>query len=232
MILTTVLACLSSSGHDSSHHASSSADSFAVGIYQVFWFCIEFVPACARCEEFEHTNQLGGCGVKCKTDESTAHEEHNSKEWSMTITGWVYYQHSGRWNRGKTPQNHLGHPMVTVAHQSDSALFALGLNLAKSTSLAARRKVANHNPWTPRGKQTSSKDILSGGFPFLSNTLTHLHTPASRSLQVRLHMTIRTLARFSNNLLRISLYKCMACVWNVLLTLWLFLQMNTLHCLR
>jgi hypothetical protein len=30
-----------------------------------------------------------------------------------------------------------GHPRVTVACQSDSALFALGLNLAKSTPLAA-----------------------------------------------------------------------------------------------
>jgi hypothetical protein len=72
---------------------------------------------------------------------------------------------------------HLGHPSVTVACQSDSALFTLGLNLAKSTSLghAVRRKVANHSPWTPRGKQTSSKDIWSGGFPFLSNTFTHLH---------------------------------------------------------
>jgi hypothetical protein len=31
---------------------------------------------------------------------------------------------------------HLGHPRVTVACQSDSALFTLGLNLAKSTPLA------------------------------------------------------------------------------------------------
>jgi hypothetical protein len=34
---------------------------------------------------------------------------------------------------------HLGHPRVTVTHQSDLALFTLGLILAKSTSLAARR---------------------------------------------------------------------------------------------
>jgi hypothetical protein len=73
------------------------------------------------------------------------------------------------------PFCHLGHPRVTVACQSDSALFALGLSLAKSTPLAARRKVANHSPWTPRGKQTSSMDIWSWGFPFLSNTFTHLH---------------------------------------------------------
>jgi hypothetical protein len=32
--------------------------------------------------------------------------------------------------------------------------------------------VANYSLWIPRGKQTSSKDIWSGGFPFLSN---HLH---------------------------------------------------------
>jgi hypothetical protein len=30
--------------------------------------------------------------------------------------------------------------------QSDLALFTLGLNLAKSTSLTMRRKVANHSP--------------------------------------------------------------------------------------
>jgi hypothetical protein len=70
---------------------------------------------------------------------------------------------------------HLRHPRVTVTRQSDSALFTLGLILAKSTPLATRRKVANHSPWTPRGKQTSSKDIWSGDFPFLSNTFTHLH---------------------------------------------------------
>jgi hypothetical protein len=70
---------------------------------------------------------------------------------------------------------HIGHPRVTVACQSGSALFTLGLNLAKSTPLATRRKVANHSPKTPRGKQTSSKDIWSGGFPFVSNTFTHLH---------------------------------------------------------
>jgi hypothetical protein len=34
---------------------------------------------------------------------------------------------------------HLGHPRVTVTCKSDSALFTLGLNLAKSTPLAARR---------------------------------------------------------------------------------------------
>jgi hypothetical protein len=73
---------------------------------------------------------------------------------------------------------HLGHPRVTVARQSDLALFALGLILAKSTSLAVQRKVANHSPRTPpppRGKQTSGKAIRSGGFLFLSNTFTHLH---------------------------------------------------------
>jgi hypothetical protein len=69
----------------------------------------------------------------------------------------------------------IGHPRVTVARQLDWALFVLGLILAKSTFLAARRKVANHSPRTPRGKQTSSTDIWSGGFPFLSNTFTHLH---------------------------------------------------------
>jgi hypothetical protein len=41
---------------------------------------------------------------------------------------------------------HLGHPRVTVARQSDWALFTLGLNLAKSTPIATRRKVANHSP--------------------------------------------------------------------------------------
>jgi hypothetical protein len=40
----------------------------------------------------------------------------------------------------------LGHLRVTVARQSDWALFALGLNLAKSTSLAMRKKVPNHSP--------------------------------------------------------------------------------------
>jgi hypothetical protein len=34
----------------------------------------------------------------------------------------------------KIGKDHLGHPRVTVARQSDWALFALGLNLAKSTS--------------------------------------------------------------------------------------------------
>jgi hypothetical protein len=65
--------------------------------------------------------------------------------------------------------HHLGHPRVTVARQSDWALF----NLAKSTSLNTRKKVANHSPWTPQGKQTSSKDIWSGDFhssPIHSNT--------------------------------------------------------------
>jgi hypothetical protein len=34
----------------------------------------------------------------------------------------------------------LGHPRVTVARQADWALFTLGLNLAKSTSLTTRKK--------------------------------------------------------------------------------------------
>jgi hypothetical protein len=46
---------------------------------------------------------------------------------------------------------------------------------ANSAPLRTGKKVANHSPWTPRGKQSSSKDIWSGGFPFLSNTFTHLH---------------------------------------------------------
>jgi hypothetical protein len=33
-----------------------------------------------------------------------------------------------------------------VARQSDWALFTLGLNLAKSTSLNTRKKEANHSP--------------------------------------------------------------------------------------
>jgi hypothetical protein len=63
----------------------------------------------------------------------------------------------------------------TQGLQSPTSRTWLGLNLAKSTSLATRRKVANHSPWTTQGKQTSSKDIWSGGFPFLSNTFTHFH---------------------------------------------------------
>jgi hypothetical protein len=60
--------------------------------------------------------------------------------------------------------------------QSDWAFFALGFNLANSAPLYTGKKVANHSPWTPWGKQTSSKiSIWSGGFPFLSNTFTHLH---------------------------------------------------------
>jgi hypothetical protein len=43
-------------------------------------------------------------------------------------------------------KSHLGHPRFTVARQSDWASFTLGLNLAKSTSLTTRKKVANHSP--------------------------------------------------------------------------------------
>jgi hypothetical protein len=48
-------------------------------------------------------------------------------------------------NVARAAEMHLGHPRVTVACQSDWALFTLGLNLAKSTSLAARSKVANYS---------------------------------------------------------------------------------------
>jgi hypothetical protein len=41
---------------------------------------------------------------------------------------------------------HLGHPRVTVARQSDLALFALGINLANSVPLCMGKKVANHSP--------------------------------------------------------------------------------------
>jgi hypothetical protein len=71
--------------------------------------------------------------------------------------------------------HHLGHPRVTVARQSDWALFALGLNLANSAPLCTGKKRQPLKNWTPQGKQTSSKDIWSGEFPFLSNTFTHLH---------------------------------------------------------
>jgi hypothetical protein len=64
---------------------------------------------------------------------------------------------------------------VTVARQSDWALFTLGLNLAKSTSLTTRNKVANHSPRTPRGKQTPTKDIWSGDFHSSPNTFKYLH---------------------------------------------------------
>jgi hypothetical protein len=73
----------------------------------------------------------------------------------------------------RASSSHLGHPRVTVARQSDSALFTLGLILAKSTPLATRRKVANHSPWTPRGKQTSSKDIWNRDF---HSSPIHSHT--------------------------------------------------------
>jgi hypothetical protein len=43
-------------------------------------------------------------------------------------------------------EDHLGHPRVTFTRQSDWALFTLGLNLAKSTSLTMQKKVANHSP--------------------------------------------------------------------------------------
>jgi hypothetical protein len=56
---------------------------------------------------------------------------------------------------------HLGHQRVTVARQSDLALFTLGLNLAKSASLPTRKKGGQSQPSTPRGKQTLSKDIWS-----------------------------------------------------------------------
>jgi hypothetical protein len=41
---------------------------------------------------------------------------------------------------------HLGHPRVTVARQSDLALFTLGLNLAKSTSLYHAKKGGQSQP--------------------------------------------------------------------------------------
>jgi hypothetical protein len=80
---------------------------------------------------------------------------------------------------------HLGYPRVTVGLAS----LTLGLNLAKSTPLATRRKVANHSLRTPRGKQTSSKDIWGFSIP-----LQYIQIPASRSLQVPLHLKIWTLA--------------------------------------
>jgi hypothetical protein len=59
--------------------------------------------------------------------------------------------------------------------QSDRPLSTLGLNVVNSAPFTSRRQAANHSPRTPRGKQTSSKDIWSGDFPFLSNTLKYLH---------------------------------------------------------
>jgi hypothetical protein len=50
-----------------------------------------------------------------------------------------------------------------VARQSDRALFTLNLtNLEKSASLTMWIKVANRSPWTPQGKQSSSKDYAIG----------------------------------------------------------------------
>jgi hypothetical protein len=83
--------------------------------------------------------------------------------------GWPFILKTGKsWPRReytclKVLKYHLGHPRVTVACQLDWALFPLGLDLAKSTSLATRRMVTNHSRWTPRCKPTSSKDIWSGG---------------------------------------------------------------------
>jgi hypothetical protein len=66
--------------------------------------------------------------------------------------------------------SHLGQPMATVARQSDWALFTLGLNLAKSTSFATRRKVANHSPCKlPEDKQTSNNDLDSCQIEFKNN---------------------------------------------------------------
>jgi hypothetical protein len=58
---------------------------------------------------------------------------------------------------------HLGHARVTVTCQSDSALSTLGLNLAKSTPLATRRKVANHSPRTPEVNKPQAR--ISGVGP-------------------------------------------------------------------
>jgi hypothetical protein len=114
--------------------------------------------------------------------------------------------------------HHLGRPRVTVARQSDWALFALGINLVNSAPLCMGKKVANHSPWTPWGKQTSSKDIWSGGFPFLSNTFTHI----SNRGHFRYACTWRfglLPDSFKITCSRISLYKCrlvygMCCRWS------------------
>jgi hypothetical protein len=63
-----------------------------------------------------------------------------------------YNHHAGPENRPKC-KHYLRHPRVTVARQTDWALFTLGLSLAKSAPICTGKKVANHSPWIPRGKQ-------------------------------------------------------------------------------
>jgi hypothetical protein len=56
------------------------------------------------------------------------------------------------------------------------------INIAKSAPLATRKKVTNHSPWSPRDKQTSSKDIWSGDFHCSPK---YIQTPANEVTSVR-----------------------------------------------
>jgi hypothetical protein len=86
--------------------------------------------------------------------------------------------------------------IIILAIQSDSALFTLAPLCAGQSQLL-----------TLRGKQTSSKNIWSGGFPFLFNTFTHLHRGHRRNGLMP--------DSFKITCSSISLYKCMqACAWS------------------
>jgi hypothetical protein len=73
----------------------------------------------------------------------------------------------------RTWRMHLGHPRVTVVCQSDSALFALGLNLAKSTPLAVRRRRPITGLELPKVNKPQAR--ISGVGDFHSSPI-HSHT--------------------------------------------------------
>jgi hypothetical protein len=87
-------------------------------------------------------------------------EDHRVLLRMIVMFGWVIWKVHGLYQgrlqltldwcflleKLKSRAFHLGHPRVTVARQSDWALFALGLNLAKSNSLATRKKGGQSQP--------------------------------------------------------------------------------------
>jgi hypothetical protein len=96
--------------------------------------------------------------------------------------------------------SHLGHPRVTIARQSDWALFTLGISLANSAPLCTGKKVALELP-----EVNKPREMISG--VGISVALQYIQISAIEVTSVRCGYDLDSCQIESkNNLFGISLY--------------------------